>query len=291
MKFALIKNSIGSGIVIALIAAGVLSSASVYLYTTYENSLKIGQQAIYKNTALLIRSNIMALVNGTTAWNNTILANPVSMSCLQWMTDPVTYPIAKASLPNCVKEDLNAPNGKIGQTFILKDANNITYYDSTSGLNGLTFDGKLCQRPSLTSGFAACPIGLNMRWIAVCGNYCNIPQVDIELEFFYNGARKSISSTSNLYYREARHSTSKSNFTNICGQKGKIYLPNISVLETARAAKGLPSLATVSGFVGKSVGPDVDGCVMVEAWLDQTKSGPKGRKGRDGLQPTTICPP
>jgi hypothetical protein len=192
----------------------------------------------------------------------------------------------------CNSNTQNFCNGNTSSNSVIKllDATGGIIFDSTNPANGFTINGLKCSTFDQNTGNDQCPIGIKLKWRALCSNaICESQQDLLSIEFSF----KPKSSSKNIPFNplnynviEQSRTAMASNETPLlaCAKIGKIFIGEGQSFggQTADVQGCVPYSTFVGprGIAG-GIGPKGD----VGA---QGPSGPQGPQGPPGVD--AVCP-
>jgi hypothetical protein len=132
----------------ATVVTLALASASFYNYYNQQDD-----QAKYKQTAVMLRQEVLGLLSNEDSWSKTVALNigaHAEMKCL----DP--------------EQKLFCDNGATANSISVYDAQGTVIIDGTNATAGFTKYGKPCTTFDGVNGDDSCPIQIKVGWKAAC---------------------------------------------------------------------------------------------------------------------------
>ena len=170
------RNQHGFSLVEILVAAGLVGVVGLGLSSIIAEMAKQQSGANLRTMLLAQRTRFDELVKDDKAWIKTVAANGGAskpMNCLATQS---------ACTANTTVNNLK---------FILKNSQDITEFDSTTGTSGFTAKGAPCNTFSATTPTAACPISYQMYVFYTCpgGNAtCYNPTIEVFAQLVFPDA-------------------------------------------------------------------------------------------------------
>ena len=143
----------------ALVAMLALSSASLYSYYNQQDD-----QAKYKQTAVLIRQQVLSLLSNEDSWNQTVTLNVNGAPAFG-------IPANAASKLKCLipSNNIYCQNQIDTEPSIsVFDAQGTLFINGNSNTAGFTKYGQPCNTFDGVNGNDACPIKISVGWTASC---------------------------------------------------------------------------------------------------------------------------
>lgn len=237
------KNNKGFSLVQTLVVVGLISVLWTVVIELLNQVQKSQYEILMKSTVLSIRNSLLANVSSGAAWQKTVSLQP-SLKCLN----------------NTMAFCNGTPASK---DIVVYDAAGSVIFDSTNPSNGFTVNGIKCSTYDAINGNDACPIGVKVRWRALCNNStCQSQQDLVSLQFEFkpqNNVRNVAFNSYNYNQIETPRNSLSGNETPLlaCAKIGKIFIGE--------------------GQSFNSISADTQGCVPYHAF-----QGPRGDQGLIG---------
>lgn len=255
------QNNKGFSLVQTLVVIGIITVLWTVVIELLNQVQKSQYEIMMKSTVLSIKNSILANVSSGGAWAQTVAAQP-SLKCTN-NTDPYCD---------------GAPSSK---DIIIYDSSGSIVFDSTNPINGFTVNGMKCSSFDSVNGNDACPIGVKVRWRALCNNgLCQSQQdlVSVQFEFRPSSSARNVAFNSFNYNQvENPRNSLAGNETPLlsCAKIGKVFIGE--------------------GQTFNSVAADTQGCVPYNTFVGpRGLQGPVGAGGPQGPQgdpgAAAVCP-
>lgn len=255
------SNNKGFSLVQTLVVIGVISVLWTVVIELLNQVQRSQYEILMKSTVLTVRNSLLANVASSASWQKTVFLQP-SLKCVS----------------NATMYCDGTPSSK---DIIIYDAAGSVIFDSTNPTNGFTVHGVKCNTYDAVNGNDACPIGVKVRWRALCNNtLCQSQQDLISLQFDFrpqSNMRNVAFNSYNYNQIETPRNSLSGNETPLlaCAKIGKIYIGE--------------------GQTFNSVTADTQGCVPYYAFQGPRGDqgvvgaiGPMGPQGNPG--PPGTCP-
>lgn len=237
------NNNKGFSLIQTLVVIGIISVLWTVVIELLNQVQKSQYEILMKSTVLSVKNSLLANLSSSSAWQKTVSLQP-SLKC----TNNVS--------PYCD----GAPASK---DIVVYDSAGSVIFDSTSPSNGFTVNGVKCSTFDPVNGNDSCPIGVKVRWRALCDNsLCQSQQDLLSLQFEYkpqNSFRNVAFNSYNYNQIETPRNSMAGNETPLlsCAKLGKIFI-----------GEG----QSFNSFIA-----DTQGCVPYQAF-----QGPRGEQGLVG---------
>lgn len=161
-----IVNQRGSGLIVVMIALGIIAFVALGVMTTRSQTFREVQRINLHLSATNVKSNLMTYINNSSSWTNTKNdTSNSSMSCL------------RPTVSNCQKDPKPVD--------VIRDANNNVVFDSSNSASGFKPSGEPCMEFTATgNGNPNCPLRPVITWDPKCsGASCTPSIIEIVITF------------------------------------------------------------------------------------------------------------
>lgn len=255
------QNNKGFSLVQTLVVIGIITVLWTVVIELLNQVQKSQYEILMKSTVLSVKNSILANVSSGGAWAQTVTAQP-SLKCAN-NTDPYCN---------------GAPASK---DIIVYDSSGSVVFDSTNPNNGFTVNGMKCNSFDSVAGSDSCPIGVKVRWRALCSNaLCQSQQDLVSVQFDYHPS----STARNVAFNAFNYNQVENPRNSLAGNE----TPLLSCAKIGKVFIG-------EGQTFNSVTADPQGCVPYNTFVGpRGLQGPVGAAGPQGPQgdpgAAAVCP-